>query len=476
VHALVGHNGSGKSTLIKILAGFYPPDAGSGPVTVAGEELPPGNPDASRAAGLRFIHQELGLVDRLTILENLRLGAAWRTGRAGRIRWSEEYRAARAALARVGLRAHPDVLVGDLGAVQRTQVAVARALQDDGEQARILFFDEPTATLPNSEVDKLFDLIRATTAQGVGVVYISHRLEELPVIADRVTVLRDGRIVGTGPQSEFDHERLVDLIVGSAARRVARPAPALSGAPRDDLLRFGDVTAGDLVGMSFAVRRGEIVGMAGLVGSGVHDVPAVLLGRTRLAAGAVEIEGETIAYLAPHELMARGMAVLPSARPLKSILTLTVRENLTLPDLKPLWRRGRLQLREERAVAQKLVERFGIRPAQPEKIFAQLSGGNQQKVNIAKWMRIDPRLLILDEPTQGVDIGGKDEILDLLRAAAGQGVGILICSSDLEDLAVVCGRVLIVRGGRVGTELSGPEVTQEAIAEECYRDDAEVAA
>ena len=469
VHALVGHNGSGKSTLVKILAGFHQPDPGSG-VTVAGEPLSFGDPESARRLGLRFIHQELGLVDDLTVLENLRLGAEWDTGRAGNIRWGRERRTAQEAIERVGLHAHPDVLVSALSPVQRTQLAVARALQAE-HGARILFFDEPTATLPGSEVDRLFAVIRGVVAQGIGVVYISHRLEELPEIADRITVLRDGAVVGSGPQAEFARERLVELIVGQEGARRRRQEARIHAehaASGDEVLRFEAVAGGEMAEMRFAVRAGEVVGMAGLVGSGVNDVAAVLLGRVARTAGQIHVTGHEIAAPEPGVLLAHRAAVLPSARALKAILPMTVRENLTLPDLAPYWHGGRMRLRAERSDAAELVERFDVRPPQAERVLGELSGGNQQKVAVAKWLRTQPRLLVLDEPTQGVDIGGKTEILELLRTAAHGGVAVLICSSDVEDLAVVCDRVLIVSHGRVRTELTGSDLTTATIAQECY--------
>jgi ribose transport system ATP-binding protein len=475
VHALVGHNGSGKSTLIKILAGYHRPDDQPEPVIeVDGVSLRHGDPGASRAAGLRFIHQELGLVDRLTVLENLRLGARWDT-RRGRILWAQERRAARQAVERAGLRAHPDALVGDLGAVQRTQVAVARALQDDAD-VRVLFFDEPTATLPGSEVDRLFTVIRSMVDLGISVVYVSHRLEELPQIADRVTVLRDGQVAGSGAQTEFTRERLVDLIVGEARRQrsagaTARPGPDAAVAPRGrPRLEFDKVSAGELTDADFRIDAGEVVGMAGLVGSGVDDVSRVLIGSIALSSGRILVDGSELVRRLPHELLARRVAVLLSSRALKSIAKLTVRENLTLSGLGPLWRRGRLQLGEERAEAARLSERFNILPRSPERMLEQLSGGNQQKVSVARWLRIEPLVMVLDEPTQGVDVGGKQEILDLLRQAAQGGVAILICSSDLEELEAVCDRVLIVRAGAIAGELSGADLTREAIAEQCYLD------
>jgi ribose transport system ATP-binding protein len=476
VHALVGHNGSGKSTMIKILAGYHRPDAEPAPsVTVDGQPLRFGDPNASRSVGLRFIHQELGLVDKLTVLENLRLGATWRT-RHGRILWSQERRAARESLEQAGLRAHPDALVADLSAVQRTQVAVARALTDESA-ARVLFFDEPTAMLPSSEVDKLFEVIRAMVELDVSSVYVSHRLEELPRIADRITVLRDGRVVASGGQADFEREQLVSLIVGeerggrgASSHAAARTDPVVAITGATARLEFEGVSAGELVDTSFAVHGGEVVGMAGLVGSGVDDISKVLVGSLDLTAGSVRIDGQELTRREPYELLLRRVAVLPSSRALRSVAGLTVRENLTLSRLEPLWRRGRLQLGEERVEVAGLLETFNILPRQPERLLSQLSGGNQQKVSVARWLRIEPIVMVLDEPTQGVDVGGKHEILELLRTAAQRGMAILICSTDLEELEAVCDRVLIVRGGRVRSELTGSELSRERIASECYVD------
>jgi ribose transport system ATP-binding protein len=475
VHALVGHNGSGKSTMIKILSGFHRPDDDPEPsVAVSGTALHLGDPEAARAAGLRFIHQELGLVDKLSVLENLRLGGVWRT-RKGRILWAQERRAARELLEHAGLRAHPDTPVENLSAVQRTQVAVARALADESA-ARVMFFDEPTAMLPSSEVDRLFELIRATVRLGVSVVYVSHRLEELPRIADRVTVLRDGSVVASGKQAEFTRDQLVEQIIGER-RGHSRPGPRPRDSPSTAAdtgtvarLEFEHVTAGELIDASFAVRAGEVVGMAGLVGSGVNDVSKVLFGTVELKSGRVLVDGQTLEHPDPHELLRRRIAVLPSSRTLRSVAGLTVRENLTLSRLEPLWRRGRLQLRQERQEAAELAERFNILPRQPERLMTQLSGGNQQKVSFARWMRTEPVVMVLDEPTQGVDVGGKQEILELLRNAARNGVAVLICSSDLEELEAICDRVLIMRRGALRKELSGAALSRETIAEECYVD------
>lgn len=477
VHALVGHNGSGKSTLIKILSGFHEPDAGSGPFVVDGQTIPYGDSDACHRAGLRFIHQELGLLDDLSVLENLRLGDSYETAPGWRIRWRNERRRAREILSIVGLDLNPEILVETLTPIERTQVAVARALQSESA-VRVLVLDEPTATLPSSEVDRLFELIRRTTAHGVGIIYVSHRLEEIHAISNRVTVLREGKIVGTGPSSEFDNDRLVELIVGSVAEESAPLAAREATRVREagEVLAFDGITAGELVDASFAVRSGEIVGMAGLAGSGVHDVPAVLLGSLDVEGGTVRVHGEVIDRPEPEELRDRGVAVLPSARDLKGIAEMSIRENLTLSDLKPLTRGIRLDLAGEKREVRSLIKRFDIKPAEAEKPLGELSGGNKQKVAVAKWLRVDPDLLVLDEPTQGVDVGAKAEILDLVSDAASQGVAAVLCSSDLDDLAAICSRVLIIRGGSIAAELTGAQITREAITEECYRSSEPVSA
>jgi ribose transport system ATP-binding protein len=470
VHALIGHNGSGKSTLVKVLAGFHKPDSHSGPFAVESRHIPYGDPEAVHRAGLRFIHQELGLLDDLTLLENLRLGDSYLTGRGWRVRWGAERRRAAAALAIVGLYLDPDIKVEELTPIERTQVAVARAMQDEAA-VRVVLLDEPTATLPSSEVTKLFELIRRMTARGVGIVYVSHRLEEIETIADRVTVLREGRVVGAGPRSEFDNARLVSLIVGSSAGEAVPAAAreATRSGDEADLLDFQAVTAGELREAEFTIRTGEIVGVAGLAGSGVHDIPGVLLGRVPIDSGHVVVAGRVVDDPDPSKLRPLGAAVLPSPRNLKGIPELTIRENLTLADLRPLTRGWSLDLRRERREVAEIVDRFDVKPREPEKPLAELSGGNQQKVAVAKWLRIEPDLLVLDEPTQGVDVGAKAEILDLVAKAAADGLAVVLCSSDLDDLEAVCSRVLVIRGGHVAAELTGGRINRTTITEECYR-------
>jgi ribose transport system ATP-binding protein len=470
VHALIGHNGSGKSTLVKILAGFHKPDSGSGRFEVDGERVPYGDAEATHRAGVRFIHQELGLLEELSLLENLRLGDTYLTAPGWRVRWGAERRRAREVLGIVGLELDPETLVSELSPIERTQVAVARALQDS-ESVRVVVLDEPTATLPSSEVTKLFELIRRLLERGVGIVYVSHRLEEIEAISHRVTVLREGRVAGAGPTAEFDTDRLVSLIVGSSAgAAVPRAAREASRSGEEvEVLRFEGITAGELREASFVVQSGEIVGVAGLAGSGVHDVPAVLLGRRQISAGRVLVAGTEVERPEPATLRPLGAAVLPSARNLKGIAELTIRENLTLADLAPITRGWNLDLAGERREVAELVERFDVKPREPEKPLAELSGGNQQKVAVAKWLRVEPDLLVLDEPTQGVDVGAKAEILELVARAASQGVAVVLCSSDLDDLEAICSRVLVIRAGGVAAELTGSGIKRESITEESYR-------
>jgi ribose transport system ATP-binding protein len=467
VHALVGHNGSGKSTLIKVLAGYHQPDDGSAMVAVDGEELSFGNPSSSHSLGLRFIHQDLGLVDQLTVLENLHLGRPFKTGIGGRIDRRSEKREAQAVLERIGLAADLDATVSLLSPIQRTQLGVARALSDQ-DDARILILDEPTAVLPSSEVDALFELLRKAAAEGVGIVYVSHRLEELDVIADQITVLRNGKVAGAGAADDFSQERLVKLIVGEdhvTTKELGQRSGHKTGAPR---LVFEKVHAGELTGASFEVYGEEVVGIAGLAGSGIENIAPLIQRRIPLRSGRVAVGGEGLSDASPHELARHGIAVLATDRWLKGLGSLTVRENLTLPSLGEFWRRGRLRGKQERKATNEGIRSFNIKPANPEAKLEELSGGNQQKVNLAKWLRTSPQLLVLSEPTQGVDVGGKEDILQVVRGAASKGTGVVVCSSDVYELESVCDRIVVLRGGREASELSGPDLNAKRISEECY--------
>jgi ribose transport system ATP-binding protein len=470
--ALAGHNGSGKSTLIKVLAGFHTPNEGD--VSVGDEALRFGDPDSSRGIGLRFIHQDLGLVPTLTVLENLKLGTkGYATGFGRRIKWSAERRAARELLERFEVSVSPDLVIGELTAVQRTQVAVARALQDR-ENARFLVCDEPTAILPGAQVDQLFALIRRVLGEGIGVIYVSHRLEEIYAICSRVTVLRDGKVVAAGPTDQWPRRKMIELITGAPSAVVERPTGeeiAAASTGDEAAMSVTGLRGGDLRSLDFDLNSGEILGLAGLEGSGVHGLSEILTGQVESAAGTITVAGSEIESKTPEELALREVAVLPAETELKVLPTMSLRENLTLPDLRPMWKRGVFSHRRDRREAEVLIDAFDIRPHDPDVEMRTLSGGNRQKACVAKWMRTNPRVFVLDEPTAGVDAGGRAAILKFLREAAAKGMAIVISSADVDDLAEVCNRVIVLREGRAVGELVEAEISSNQIAAECYQEE-----
>ncbi|MFC3225644.1 sugar ABC transporter ATP-binding protein [Marinibaculum pumilum] len=464
IHALVGENGCGKSTFIKCLAGVHDPDPGAS-VTLDGAALTlPLDPARALACGFSFIHQDLGLIPDLTVMDNIALVRGFSTGMGWRIdRRAERLRAAE-ALAAFGAGIDPEARIADIPQADRTIVAIARAFARSGRQGRVLVLDEPTAALPAADVDRLFDALRRIAAQGVGMIYVSHRLQEILRIADRVTAFRDGVNVGTAPVAGMAEGDLVRMIVGRsldaihppvAARR--RPAP---------LLQVRDLAGRRNRGASFAVGQGEIVGLAGLLASGRSEIARMLFGLQPPAGGEIRFYGHTVAIRGPGEALGLGIGLVPEDRlTLGGFREMSVAANISLPDLAPFWRRLRLRAGEERRAMQALADRFGVRPRDVGARFGTLSGGNQQKAIIARAMRLEPRLLILDEPVQGVDIGAKAEIHDLVRQAAARGTGILLVDSDFEDLARLCHRVLVLRDGRIAAELSGDALTRRRILE-----------
>lgn len=471
IHALVGQNGSGKSTLIKILAGYHQPDPGA-EVLMRGRPVDVANLSPSERSHLHVMHQDLGLVPTLSIVENLALGRGYDTGFGGRINWRRERVRVKQMLAEFGVDADPRVRVGSLPAAEQSIVALVRALQDwerddvggrsQGlDLRRVLVLDEPTASLPRLEVDRLFAAVRRVAQRGGGVVFVSHRLDEIFELADYVTVLRDGKVVGSQPMRDLDQARLIELIVG-------RPVDDLYAAPPEPksevALEVTDLAGDDVVDVDLAVRRGEIVGVAGLVGSGRDELASLLFGAKRVVRGEVRVNGRAVSD--PRSAINSGVALVPADRKSDGCIPAhTVRENVMLPRLGPF---GRWWLRRgaEHRAAEEWVAKVELRPADPERPISTLSGGNQQKAVLARWMRTEPRVLVLDEPTQGVDVGAKASIYELLSSAAADGTAVVMCSSDAEELAHVCDRVLVMRGGRVATELSGASLTSDRIVQE----------
>lgn len=467
VVAIVGHNGSGKSTFIKLLAGVYDADPGSD-LGVRHEH------GLTRAvigdrAELHFIHQDPGLVEMLSTVENLHL-APGQAAALAPVRRGDERRRALDLVSRFGASFDVDEPVSARTAAERAVIAIARATNGWTHDRNILFLDEPTEALHGREVERLFAAIRAAVDRGAGVVFVSHRLEEVLQIADRVVVLRDGRQVAERQVSDLSRDDLLGYITGGAGvervDRTAEPAATLPGEAGVATTRLAarGLRGGWVHGVDLTVRAGEVVGISGLLGSGREDVTRLIFGDLSLTGGTVEIDGAPLAGNSPAAAVTAGVAFAPGDRAAGVLPAMSVRENITLPSLRPLRRRlGRIDRRAERAETAELVGRFEVRPADPELPLGSLSGGNQQKAVLAKWIRNQPSVLLLDEPTQGVDAGSKVSIYNAIARAARDGAAVLVSSSDTEELVAICDRVLVLQDGAVSTELNGPDLTHSRL-------------
>lgn len=467
VHALVGENGSGKSTLIKIISGYHRPDAGT--VAVGGAVLPPGNPDASHAMGARFVHQNLGLIHSISVLDNLSLQRGFPT-HAGTIKRRKAVAAATDALAAVSLQVNPEAMVGDLTPAERTGVAIARAFsRDPHSPPRLLVLDEPTATLPEREVSKLITITRAAAANGVGVLYVTHRLDEVFELAEVVTVLRDGQVYARTPVAGLTRQALVRQLVGNELTEISRQASTLSAAGGRVLLDVHELSADGVRDVSFQLRAGEVLGVAGITGSGRETVCGALFGVVERTGGRVAVDGIPLRHAEPHALIEAGVAMIPADRErLGGSFGLTARENLTITALRPHWRRGLIRKGTERTESGKWFHDLDIRPPGAyELALGSFSGGNQQKLVFAKSLRTRPHVLLIDEPTQGVDIGAKAVLHRQILETARSGAAVLVSSTDIDELSALCHRVLIFQRGRLVACLSGAEVTQTSIAHAC---------
>ncbi|WP_432542993.1 sugar ABC transporter ATP-binding protein [Kineococcus sp. SYSU DK002] len=472
VHGLLGENGSGKSTLIKVLTGVHPPDPGAR-LEVHGRPVPlPLAPGEFRRLGISVVHQDLGLLPELSVAENMRVAQAIAARRAV-VSWRAERRRAAQTLARYGVDLDPAAPVAGLGDTERALVAILRAVDELGDSRALLILDEPTVFLPREGTDLLFRVVHELVADGrTGVLLVSHDLHEVLQHTGRVSVLRDGRLEATVDSATTTPAQLAELIVGPA---LAAAAAAQAGAARPPSpagavarARVRDLGGPRVHGLSFDVGRGEVLGLTGLAGSGHEDVLPLLYGARRAGGGSLDLDGTAlpVASATPASSLRRGVVYVPADRRRDGgVLEESVERNVTMPVLTELGSRWRVRPRALRARAAELAERFDVRPRDPGAVFGTLSGGNQQKAVLAKWLQTGPRLVLLAEPTQGVDVGARAHIFGVLREAAREGAATVLCSSDYEQLATVCDRVLVLARGRVVAELTGPDLDPATISD-----------
>jgi ribose transport system ATP-binding protein len=462
VVGLVGQNGSGKSTVLKLLARFHNPDEGD-------FELGPADADDGEIT-VGFVHQDLGLVPTLTVTENLALGRGYPRRWGGVIDWSRADQEARELLAAYGIPAWPGSLVQDLSLADRTLLAIGRALLGVGAARRpLLVLDEATSSLSDREVDRFLDAIVGIARAGGSVIFVSHRLDEVLRVADRLLVMRDGRLVADRPRADLTRDSLIALMLGRQFERIV--ASQASASPPDAAgpvrLAVDGLSGRRLSEFSCLVSAGEIVGVTGLLGSGKSELGRILAGAELPAEGRIAIDGTAVTFRTPRDAIRAGIGYVPPDRRTQGgVHGMTATENLTLPDtrsfLRPFTRL--LDDRAERAETVAWMARAGVRPQAPRQPFETFSGGNQQKLVYGRWIRLSPKILVLDEPTRGVDVGSVADLYDIIRGQAAGGAAVVLMSSEWEELPDICQRVMVLDRGRLVAELTGSEVTVDHIA------------
>ncbi len=456
VHALMGENGAGKSTLMKILSGIYKPDAGS--IKVDGEPAEISGPDQARALGISIIHQELNLSPNLSVAENIYMGREPRS-RFGLIDFRRMEADAARVLKEVGAAFSPATLVGTLSTGPQQLVEIAKSLS---QNAHLLIMDEPTAALSERESQKLFEIIRALRGRGIAIIYISHRMAEVYALADRVTVLRDGQYVATRDRAELTPDELIRLMVGRPLDDLFAREPAAAG---DAALEVRGLTDGGfLQPCSLTLRRGEVVGLAGLIGAGRTELARLIFGADRSRAGEILVEGRPVAIRQPRDAIRAGIGLVPESRKEQGLfLQMAVGENIVIADLPELSSGGIISRVRARRTANEQVRSLHIKAASLDLGVGSLSGGNQQKVVLAKWLTLRPKVLILDEPTRGVDVGAKAEIYRIISRLAQEGVAILMISSELPEVLGMSDRILVMHEGRIAGELPGGAAQEDVM-------------
>lgn len=470
IHGLLGENGSGKSTMIKILAGYHVPDSGQLRIDGEPQQLPMAAA-ALRDLGVSFVHQDLGLIDSVTVTENLALRDI-ATRRGLFISWRQARRDATALLARYGLSVRAEALLSQLTAFERAMVAIVRALEGMTSARSagrgLLVLDEAMAFLADHERALLTSTARELAAAGTSVLLVSHDLDDALQVCDRITVLRDGRVVGTVDARQIGRDQLASLILGGA---LAAQTPTRAAHPgRGEDIALTEISGPGMAPASFALRGGEIVGVTGLAGESFARIPYLIYGAEPAARGTLSFQGRSyrLAKMRPPDALRAGIVLVPGDRQRQgAIASLSAGENAALPKLREFFRSGILRSGELTRAMAGLLERFQVRPASPQTLMGNLSGGNQQKTIIAKWLQIEPRLLLLDEPTIGVDVGSRAQISAQIRQLAARGTAVLCASNDYAQLAELCDRVLVFAGGQLRAELAASSLTKEAILAQC---------
>jgi ABC-type sugar transport system ATPase subunit len=481
IHALLGANGSGKSTFAKILSGVYQPDRAS--IAIQGRAVPAIlSPQHANELGVAIVHQEAPLIDTASVAECVALHRGYPT-RSGLVHWGQLHGDVEAMLLRFDVHIDPRTLAGRLTPAERALVSLIIALDRAPAELSLLILDEVTASLPRDEAEPYLERVAALAQSGVSVLMVTHRLAEVRSKASRMTVLRDGKVVHVGSPAETNDDEVIALMVGSPESSQIRRASsssvlggfwtdfgiAAAGAARkagEPLMEVEGLAGGPLADVTFTLHAGEILGIAGLEEAGIGELPRILGGAEPRRQGRISVAGRELeAGAGPAASIAAGIAVLPGDRAHDGgVRTLSVAENMMLPAFERYWtRRDR-----ESAVLKRLIADFDVRPPRPQALFGTLSGGNQQKTLLAKWLHLHPAVLVLDDPTSGVDPGARQKIFELLRDAASEGLGILFFSTEPEQLAAMCSRVLILKDGVIAGSLSGGELTHQAISRWCY--------
>ena len=456
VTALVGENGAGKSTVVKVLTGIYQPDNGA--IEVDGQPVNFAMPQDAERAGVTAIHQETVLFDELRVAENIFLGHAPR-GRFGLIDTATMTRRADEILTGLGAKVDPHAILKDLGTANKHLVAIARAMSID---ARVVIMDEPTAALSQTEIEELYELVDGLKAQGKAILFISHKFDEIFRIADYYTVFRDGQLIGDGAIAGVSEAELVNMMVG---RDVSQIFPERTRDLGDEALKVtGYEHPTEFSDISFSLKRGEILGFYGLVGAGRSEFMQALFGITKPSAGTVEIEGGAVTIRSPADAVSQGIVYVPEDRGKQgAIADMPIFQNVTLPSLARISRKGFLKLAEEFALAREYTERLDLRAASLDTLVGNLSGGNQQKVVIAKWLATEPKVIILDEPTKGSDIVSKAAVHEFMAELAAQGLAVIMVSSEIPEIVGMSDRVIVMREGRIAAELDRAEITPQTL-------------